>query len=77
MRWGKEIRFLVEEIYRMKNKKVVISGGAGFIGSNLAHELARDNTVVVIDDLSLGKIENIADLIDKENFTFIKGRCPS
>ena len=43
----------------MKNKRVAITGGAGFIGSNLAHELATDNTVIIIDDLSTGKVENI------------------
>ena len=56
----------------MKNKRVAITGGAGFIGSNLAHELATDNTVIIIDDLSTGRIENIAGLTDKENVTFIQ-----
>jgi len=37
------------------SKKFVITGGAGFIGSNLAEALARENDVVVIDDLSTGK----------------------
>ena len=56
----------------MKNKRVVITGGAGFIGSNLAYELATDNTVIIIDDLSTGRVENIAGLIDEENVTFIQ-----
>jgi UDP-glucose 4-epimerase len=56
----------------MGNKRLVITGGAGFIGSNLAHELAVNNNVTIIDDLSTGRIENIADLIDKENVTFIQ-----
>jgi UDP-glucose 4-epimerase len=60
-------------VNRMKNKRVAITGGAGFIGSNLADELAIDNTVIIIDDLSTGRIENIADLTDKENVTFIQG----
>lgn len=42
--------------------KFVITGGAGFIGSNLAGALATENEVVVIDDLSSGKIENLAGL---------------
>ncbi|GAG40462.1 unnamed protein product, partial [marine sediment metagenome] len=57
----------------MKNKRVVITGGAGFIGSNLAHEIAANNTVIIVDDLSTGRIENVTDLIDKENVTLIKG----
>mgnify|MGYP000111887118 CR=1 FL=1 len=32
----------------MKNKKVIITGGAGFIGSHLAEELAENNEVIVI-----------------------------
>jgi len=57
----------------MNNKRVAITGGAGFIGSNLAYELATDNTVIIVDDLFTGRIENIAGLIDKENATFIRG----
>lgn len=43
--------------------KVLITGGAGFIGSNLAKALVKDgNEVVVVDDLSMGQIENLAGL---------------
>ena len=57
----------------MKNKRVAITGGAGFIGSNLAHELATDNAIIIIDDLSAGRAENIVELTDEENVTFIQG----
>ena len=46
---------------------VVITGGCGFIGSNLAHELVEVDEVTVIDDLSTGKPENNEDLLDNEN----------
>ena len=36
-------------------KKVAITGGAVFIGSNLAEELAASNDVIIIDDLSAGE----------------------
>ena len=36
----------------MRNKKIVITGGAGFIGSNLAYELATENVVIIFDDLT-------------------------
>ncbi|PXF61451.1 MAG: GDP-mannose 4,6-dehydratase [Candidatus Methanogaster sp.] len=42
--------------------KIVITGGAGFIGSNLAEELTKKHEVVIIDDLSTGRAENVEDL---------------
>jgi len=48
------------ESMALKNKKILITGGAGFIGSNLVNELIKEkNKVVVIDNLSSGKKENI------------------
>ncbi len=41
------------------SKKVIITGGAGFIGSNLAEALAVEREVVVVDNLSTGKKENL------------------
>lgn len=46
----------------MKNKKVVITGGLGFIGSHLVEELNKNNEIIIIDDQSSGTIENIKDL---------------
>jgi len=57
----------------MKDKGVAITGGAGFIGSNLAEELATSNSVIIVDDLSTGKKENIASLLQKDNVKFIQG----
>ena len=57
----------------MKDKNVVITGGAGFIGSNLARTLAADNNVTVIDDLSTGNLENIKDLVDNQSILFVEG----
>lgn len=57
----------------MKDKKVVVTGGCGFIGSNLAQELSRHNEMIIIDHLSTGKITNIENLLQKDNVKFIKG----
>ncbi|WP_224336013.1 NAD-dependent epimerase/dehydratase family protein [Haloprofundus halobius] len=45
----------------MQNQRVLVTGGAGFIGSNLANHLAGDNDVVAVDDLYLGTPENLSD----------------
>lgn len=50
---------------------ILVTGGAGFIGSHLAEALlARGDSVVVVDDLSTGSAENIAHLRDSDKFSF-------
>jgi UDP-glucose 4-epimerase len=46
----------------MKGKKVIVTGGLGFIGSHLVEALVEENDVTVIDNLSTGKLENIEHL---------------
>ncbi|MFC2059681.1 SDR family oxidoreductase [Chloroflexota bacterium] len=55
-------------------KKVVVTGGAGFIGSHLAKELVkRGYQILILDDLSTGKIENIEDLLKNDEVEFVQG----
>jgi len=54
--------------------KALITGGAGFIGSHLAEALlAREQEVVVLDDLSTGSLQNILHLMDQPGFEFVLG----
>lgn len=53
---------------------VLITGGAGFIGSHLCDALiARGDRVTVLDNLSTGRLENINHLLQNPNFQFING----
>ena len=59
---------------QLNHKKIVVTGGAGFIGSNLiATLLAKDNHVVCLDNFSTGKKENISPFLGAKNFTLITG----
>ncbi len=54
--------------------KILITGGAGFIGSHLAERLlAQGCEVVALDDLSTGTLENIRHLLDLPGFRFAQG----
>lgn len=54
--------------------RVLITGGAGFIGSHLAEELLNgSNKVCVLDNLSTGRLENVAHLENNPNFELVIG----
>ena len=56
----------------MKKNKFLVTGGAGFIGSNIAEQLVRDgHEVIVLDNLCAGRLENLGAVIGR--ITFIKG----
>lgn len=58
----------------ISNQNILITGGAGFIGSNLCEALiARGNHVVCLDNFSTGKMENIESLLTNSNFKLITG----
>jgi UDP-N-acetylglucosamine 4-epimerase len=55
-------------------KRVLVTGGAGFIGSSLCHDLLeRDNEVVCLDNFATGKKDNIKDLKGNPHFKLIEG----
>jgi nucleoside-diphosphate-sugar epimerase len=57
-----------------KNRRVLVTGGAGFIGSHLVSRLlGKGYCVVVLDNLSSGKMENLAGVVDEPSFEFVRG----
>ena len=56
----------------MKNKKILITGGAGFIGSHIVDELINNNEIIIIDNLTTGSIKNLK-YPEHENLNFIEG----
>ena len=46
----------------MRNKKIIVTGGSGFIGSNLVQKLSDDNEIFLIDNLNSGSNANLKDL---------------
>ena len=58
----------------ISNKKILVTGGAGFIGANLCEALLQmNNTVVCLDNFATGKRENIAPLLANKNFSLQQG----
>ena len=60
-----------QELNKIEGKNILVSGGAGFIGSHLVDKLSLGNKVIVIDNLSSGLLSNLEK--SKDRITFIKG----
>ena len=58
---------------KISNKKILITGGAGFIGSNLCGYFLEHNEVVCLDNFSTGHRHNLKDFLENPNFRLIEG----
>ena len=55
-----------------KQKNILVTGGAGFIGSHLCKSLIEmEHKIICLDNLFTGSVSNISELIDNPNFEFI------
>lgn len=61
----------------LESKDILVTGGAGFIGSDLANELAVDNEVRVVDDGYLGIQENLRDEVEFHELSVLDGDLPT
>ena len=58
---------------KLSNKKILVTGGAGFIGSNLCQALLeKGNQVICMDNFATGKRENIKEFLEDPNFTLLE-----
>ncbi|MDP2683928.1 MAG: GDP-mannose 4,6-dehydratase [bacterium] len=56
----------------LQRKNILVTGGAGFIGSHLCDELVKEHNIICLDDFSSGRLENINHLLENPYFEFIK-----
>ncbi|OLZ40777.1 nucleoside-diphosphate sugar epimerase [Natrinema saccharevitans] len=61
----------------LDDRTVLVTGGAGFIGSNLANHLAADNDVTVVDDQYLGTPENLAEDVEFVDASVLEDDLPT
>jgi UDP-glucose 4-epimerase len=60
-----------QELNGLKGKNILVTGGAGFIGSNLVDRLSPENRVIVLDNLSSGSLSNLEK--SRGRITLVKG----
>jgi nucleoside-diphosphate-sugar epimerase len=63
-----------DEIINLSGRKVLVTGGAGFIGSHICEELLNEGAhVIALDDMSAGRASNVRIFEDHPNYRFVQG----
>jgi UDP-glucose 4-epimerase len=62
---------VAQELNELKGKNILVTGGAGFVGSHIVDRLSPDNKVIVLDNLFTGLLSNLEK--SKERISFVKG----
>ena len=57
--------------HELKGKTILVTGGAGFVGSHIVDRLSPDNNVIVLDNLFIGSMSNLEQ--SKDRITFVQG----
>ncbi|WP_135302704.1 NAD-dependent epimerase/dehydratase family protein [Haloarcula amylovorans] len=61
----------------MQDKRILVTGGGGFIGSNLANSLAAENDVIALDDGYLGTVDNVDERVEYVERTVLDDDLPT
>ena len=61
----------------IENKRILVTGGAGFIGSNLANHLVEQNEVIALDDCYLGTPNNLDERVEFVNRSVVEESLPT
>ena len=71
---GPHFYLIMIDFKKINKKKILVTGGAGFIGSNLCEKLLEiGSQILCLDNLSTGQLDNIKEFKNYKNFKFIKG----